>query len=81
MTPAERVLRAKLASHASWANTPDAERAARTAPARRKSPVTIEYWLDRYPDDPKAAESAHKAEMTRRSLSSARKRAARRRSA
>ncbi|MFC0628552.1 hypothetical protein [Kribbella deserti] len=32
LTPEQRVVRARMASHVSWANTPD--RSARTAPAR-----------------------------------------------
>jgi hypothetical protein len=85
MTPEQRVMRAKLASHTSWAEMPDPERRAqRTAAARRKSPVSFEYWLDKVtaenPDLPpkalhRAAENAHRAEMTRRALLSSQSRA------
>lgn len=84
MTPAERSTAARHAVTASWAYTPD--RAERTAPARRRSPVSYEYWLDKLteegrhrPEDlPKAAESAHKAYMTglSRKAAAARKRRA-----
>ena len=68
MTPEQRALRARLASHSSWANTGD--RAARTAPARRRSPVSRAYWDDQYPNNPQAAEAAHRAYMTRLALRS-----------
>lgn len=42
MTPAERVLRARLAAHLSWATCDD--RTARTAPAYARSPLSFEYW-------------------------------------
>lgn len=35
LTPEERSLRARIAGNASWAKTPAADRAARTAPARK----------------------------------------------
>lgn len=76
MTPEQRSLRARLASHCSWAGTED--RSARTAPARRKSPVSRAYWDEQYPNDPQAAESAHKAHMTRLALRSSQARARRR---
>ena len=34
-----------LGAHISWANTVD--RAARTRAARRKSPASVDYWLER----------------------------------
>lgn len=79
MTPEQRGLRSRMASHTSWANTED--RAARTAPARGASPVSRAYWDARHPDDPAAAESAHKAYMTRLALRSSLARARRRESA
>ncbi len=83
MTPELRSLRARMASHVSWAATPDpADRRKRTAAARRNSPVSFEYHLDRVPADitdptarRKAAESAHKAHMTRLAYASAQARA------
>lgn len=85
MTPAQRVLRAKLASHTFWAETADpADRAKHTAKARRASPVSIEYWIDqvraKHPElgheaVVTAATHAHKAEMTRRALLSSQSRA------
>jgi hypothetical protein len=73
LTPDQRALRARMASHTFWADTPDpADRRKHTAGARRNSPVSFEYHLDRVPEeitDPearrKAAESAHKAHMAR----------------
>ncbi len=44
LSPAERSLRAALASHSSWANTADA--AARTAPARRAALERFEKQVD-----------------------------------
>jgi hypothetical protein len=73
LTPEQRALRARLASHTFWAGTPDpADRRKHTAKARANSPVTFEYHLARVPaeiTDPqarrKAAESAHKAHMAK----------------
>lgn len=76
MTPEQLSMRARLASHTSWAQTED--RSARTAKARGASPVSRAYWDARHPDDPAAAESAHKAYMTRLALRSSQARAARR---
>ena len=67
----ERVERARLAAHASWAKTED--RSARTAAARAKSPTSLDYWRKQVdPEgalDPevreKMATSAHKAHMAR----------------
>jgi hypothetical protein len=88
-TPELRSLRARMASHTFWANTPDPDdRREHTAKARRNSPVTFEYHLDRVPEhitDPearrKAAESAHKAYMTKLAYASARARARRKQTA
>lgn len=65
----QRQINGRLGAHKSWANTPD--RSARTRPARRRSPSSIDYHLERL--DPEkfatatdeqrmaAAESAKKA--------------------
>lgn len=81
LTPSERTLRARLAAHASWANT--ADRAARTAPARRAYMKRFERQVD--PDnslDPaeraRRAEHALRAQMTRAALRSAQARGRRR---
>lgn len=75
MTPEQRAMRARLASHTSWAGTED--RPARTKKARGASPASRAYWDAKHPDDPAAAESAHKAHMTRLALLSSQARAAR----
>jgi hypothetical protein len=82
MSRSQRQLIGALAAHESWANTPD--RTARTAPARRKSPGSVDYWLDRLDperfvaatDDQRhaAAEAARKAHFARLALSSAQSR-------
>lgn len=85
LTPEQIALRAKLASHTFWAANPDpADRRQHTAKARANSPVTFAYHLARVPaeiTDPqariKAAESAHKAHMTKLAYASAKARAAR----
>jgi hypothetical protein len=68
-------------AHVSWSNTPDRTR--RTAPARRNSPASVDYWLDRLPDSFRdaseaqrlaAAESARRAHFARLSLRSAQSR-------
>lgn len=74
LTPSERVLRARLASHASWANTTD--RAARTAKARQALMDSFERQVDPdgvLPDAEriKRAESLKKAHFTRLALKSA----------
>lgn len=75
----------RAAAHISWAMTP--HRAERTAPARRKSPMSLDYWIAkvraerRITDEQtirKTAESLHRAYMTRLSLKAAAKRATRR---
>lgn len=82
LTPAQRTMRARVASHTSWSQT--ADRAARTAPARRNSPNCLDYHLDRVDPaitDPDArlamAKSAHSARMSSLALASSRARAAR----
>jgi hypothetical protein len=55
LTPNERVLRSRLASHASWGKTLD--RTARTEPARRKFD---ERFLAQADGDPVRAESLRK---------------------
>jgi hypothetical protein len=88
LPPEVRALHARMASHKSWADMPDpADRRKRTAAARRNSPVSFEYHLDRVPaeiTDPaarlKAAESAHKAHMTKLAYAAAKARAARNKS-
>ena len=80
LTPEQRSLRARIASHESWARTPDAS--ARTAPGRKA-------FLDRFERqvDPngelspaeraRRAEHARKAYFARLALKSARARRAR----
>ena len=77
LTPAQRVLRAKLAAHASWANT--ADRTARTRPAADAFMARFEREVD--PDgrlDPaerlQRAASAKKAYFQRLALASSRAR-------
>lgn len=74
-----------LGGHQSWANTVD--RGARTEAARRKSPASLDYWLNRQgealtsrpmPERVKAAENAKAAHFR---LMAARSLAARKRSA
>jgi hypothetical protein len=56
LTPSQRVLRAQLAAHTSWARTQD--RTARTANARQ---ALEDKWLREADGDPKRAESLRKA--------------------
>ncbi|MFB4320628.1 hypothetical protein [Actinomadura sp. 21ATH] len=49
MTPAERALRARIASHSSWAQTKD--RSARTANGTAASPAALSYWEKRVDPD------------------------------
>jgi hypothetical protein len=79
LTPAERVLRARLGAHRSWATCND--RTARTAPARARFEERFEREVD--PDRvlspaerARRAESARKAYFTNLSLRSARARRA-----
>jgi hypothetical protein len=74
LTPSERMMRAKLAAHTSWANT--ADRSARTAPARRAYMKRFERQVD--PDNSlhpaeraRRAEHAMRAHLTRAALKSA----------
>jgi hypothetical protein len=69
LTPAERSLRGKLASHTSWANTEDRTR--RTAPARAALDAK---FLVEANGDPKRAESLRKAYYTRLAFESAKAR-------
>lgn len=66
LTPAERALRARIASHESWAATPD--RAARTAPARAALDAKFLAAAD---GDPVRAEHLRKAYYARLALRSA----------
>ncbi len=71
LTPSERILRAKVASHTSWANTTD--RTARTAAARRGLDAK---FLREAGGDPVRAENlrkAHYASMTLKSAKARRK--------
>jgi hypothetical protein len=74
LTPSERVLRARMAAHISWAKTDD--RSARTAPARKAALARFEEQVD--PDGrlspterARRAEHAQRAHMTRLALRSA----------
>jgi hypothetical protein len=66
LTDAETSLRAKIAAHISWANTPD--RTARTANARR---ALEEKFLTEADGDPQRAESLRRAYFARMALKSA----------
>jgi hypothetical protein len=77
MDPQERTLRARLAAHVSWANTPDP--ASRTAKARAAALARFEKQVD--PDGilpveerMRRAEHAKKAHFSRLALEAARKR-------
>jgi hypothetical protein len=81
LTPSERVLRARVAAHTSWANTPD--RSARTVAARRGLELRFEREVD--PDGvlpqeerSRRADSARRAHYSRMALASARARRSRR---
>jgi hypothetical protein len=69
MSPQERVLRARIASHASWSKTED--RAARTAKARA---ALDQKFLDEAGGDPVRAEHLRQAYYARLSLKSLTKR-------
>ena len=73
LTPAERSLRGTLASHHSWANTPN--RTERTAPARA---ALDQKFLDQAAGDPQRAESLRKAYYARLAFLSAKARRERR---
>lgn len=81
LSPEERAMRARLAVHTSWANTPD--RTARTAPARDAAFARFERLVDPdgiLPADERRVRAEHlrKAEMTRLALKSAQARRKRR---
>jgi hypothetical protein len=74
LTPSERVLRARLAAHTSWARTDD--RSARTAPARKAALARFEEQVDpegqlSATERARRAEHAMRAHMTRLALRSA----------
>lgn len=76
-SPQQRALRARLASHTSWANTTDPS--ARTAPARKAALDRFEREVDPDGTLPPAertrrAEHARKAYFTRLALASAKAR-------
>jgi hypothetical protein len=80
LTPSERVMRARLASHESWARTSD--RTARTAPGTKALMTSFERQVDPNGELPPAelarrAEAAKKAHFTRMALKSATARRAR----
>jgi hypothetical protein len=80
MTPAQRSLQARMASHESWARTTDAS--ARTAPGRKAFLDRFEKQVDPAGELPPAerarrAEHARKAYFARLALKSARARRAR----
>ncbi len=81
LTPSERALRARIASHASWASTEDP--AARTAPARTASRTALDTRFEREVDPDgtlppaertRRAEHARKAYFAGLALKSARSR-------
>ncbi|MEV7011585.1 hypothetical protein [Streptosporangium sp. NPDC051022] len=81
-TPEQKSRSARIAGNISWARTPN--RTERTAPARRKSPVSRDYWIAHVraegvvpeKDIVKAAENYHRAYMTQLSSRAAAARAA-----
>ena len=80
LTPEQRSLRARIASHESWARTPDVS--ARTAPGRKAFLDRFEKQVDPDGELPPAerarrAEHARKAYFARLALKSARARRAR----
>ncbi len=83
ITPDQRSLRARIAAHASWANTPDP--AARTAAARANSLNSVTRWEREIDPDgvlpaderTRRAESARRAYMAQLAYRSARARATR----
>jgi hypothetical protein len=83
LTDGQRVMRARLAAHESWANTPD--RSARTAAGHKASPASVDYWLDRVDPDRtmspearrQAAEAKRNAHMARLAFKASRTRQAR----
>ncbi|MEV2277799.1 hypothetical protein AB0I72_19665 [Nocardiopsis sp. NPDC049922] len=72
-------LNGRIGALESWARTRD--RAARTAKARKASPASVDYWIDRVPEDitdpdqrRTAGEEAHRAHMLRLAAASAKAR-------
>lgn len=65
MSPSQRIMRARLASHESWAKTTD--RTARTAKARR---TFEEKFLAEADGDPQRAKSLRKAYFARLTMKS-----------
>lgn len=87
--PSIHQLNGRIGAFTSWANTVD--RSARTAPARKASPASLDYWLERLDperfadasDDARiaaaeAARAAHFAAMAKRSADARRSRKGRR---
>lgn len=82
-TREERARNGRIGALEMWSRTPD--RSARTAPARRRSPISLDYWIDKIREEGivpaddvhKAAEAAHKAFQIRMSSRSAAARRAR----
>ncbi|MFD2484779.1 hypothetical protein [Amycolatopsis albidoflavus] len=77
LTPAQRILRARIAANASWARTPDRTR--RTAPARKAALDRFEKLVDpagelNHDDRTKRAEHARKEHFQRLALLSSRAR-------
>lgn len=74
LTPHQRSQRARIAGLTSWANTPDAERSARTLPARRGFD---QRFLNAAGGDPLRAEALRKLHFQRMAAKSARARSRR----
>ncbi len=82
VAPRARQTAGRYGAYKSWASTPD--RTARTAPARRASPSSVDYWVDRLDPDLfadatdaqrlAAAEAARRAHFAGMALKSARAR-------
>jgi hypothetical protein len=72
-TREERARNGRIGALEQWSREPD--RTARTAPARRKSPITLQYWIDKIREEGivpaadvhKAAEARHRAFQMRMS--------------
>lgn len=66
-TREQRVLRGRIGAYKSWAQTPDAERSTRTAPARANAPGSLGRWEREVDPDGKLspAERARRAEQAR----------------
>lgn len=80
LTDEQRVMRARVAAHESWANTEN--RAARATQGHKASPASVDYWLERVDPDGtmtdetrrQAAESKRDAYMTRLALNASKAR-------